>query len=245
MNLKDVIYSIIDIQNTIISKLKYSNDVTSSLTGDISNLSGSLNTFVKNDELIQNYFNKSQINDEVLSGYSTKEDYNLLSSHVVTTSQLSSISYNDLNDKPFIPTKLSHLTNDMGFIKETYQYTETDPIYAAESGQFALKSEITNLISAEFDPLFTEVSGSFALKSDIVNLISAELDPLFAAQSGEFVLKSEKFSGSYEDLTDKPIIPSALSDLTNDVNFATETYVNTQINNTLSGIEEVIDQIIN
>ena len=47
-------------------------------------------------------------------------------------------SYNDLTDKPTIPTKTSDLTNDSGFISS---YVETDPIFVATSGLFQLKSE--------------------------------------------------------------------------------------------------------
>lgn len=47
-------------------------------------------------------------------------------------------SYNDLTDKPTIPTKTSDLINDSGFISS---YIETDPIFTATSGLFQLKSE--------------------------------------------------------------------------------------------------------
>ena len=45
----------------------------------------------------------------------------------------------DKADKTEIPTKVSQLTNDSGYITS---YTETDPVWNAEKGNYALKSEI-------------------------------------------------------------------------------------------------------
>lgn len=131
--------------------------------------------------------------------------------------ELFSGSYNDLTDKPEIPSKTSELTNDAGFISS---FTEEDPIFAAQSGQFATKDELTEFISDEIDPKFAEVSGLLALKSEIptktseltndsnfltehqslneyakkseiANLISEETDPKFAEVSASFATKDE------------------------------------------------------
>lgn len=72
-------------------------------------------------------------------------------------------SYNDLTDKPTIPSKTSDLTNDSGFITG---YTETDPVFTASPAHQITTADISNWNG----------------KSD--------------------------FSGSYNDLTDKPTIPS-------------------------------------
>lgn len=140
-------------------------------------------------------------------------------------SELFSGSYNDLSDKPEIPTKVSDLNNDAGFISN---FTEEDPLFAAQSGQFATKNELTNLISDELDPKFAEVSGNFALKSEIPtkvsdlendsnfltehqslenyatkaeisNFISEEIDPAFAEASGQFVIKSTELFGTFPE----------------------------------------------
>lgn len=47
---------------------------------------------------------------------------------LITNTNLFTGSYNDLTDKPTIPTKTSQLTNDSGYIKS---YTETDPTVPA------------------------------------------------------------------------------------------------------------------
>lgn len=83
-----------------------------------------------------------------------------------------------------------------------YIKNELDPKFAAQSSQFALKSEIGSLIGEELDPKFAEVSGQFALKSEIEDLISEEIDPKFAAASGDFVTHTdlEEFH-TYDNLT--------------------------------------------
>lgn len=69
--------------------------------------------------------------------------------------------YDDLTDKPTIPTKVSDLNNDSGFIT-----TETDPVFTASPAHGISSTDISNWNG----------------KSD--------------------------FSGSYNDLTDKPTIPT-------------------------------------
>lgn len=79
-----------------------------------------------------------------------------------------------MSDLPTVPTKVSDLTNDAGYISG---YTETDPVFTASAASGITSSDIT----------------SWNNKSD--------------------------FSGSYNDLTNKPSIPSKTSDLTNDSGF--------------------------
>ena len=79
-------------------------------------------------------------------------------------------SFNDLLDKPTIPTKTSELTNDSGFL------TEHQPL-----------KTINN--------------------ESIVGTGNIEI---------------EGFSGDYNDLTNKPVIPTKTSELTNDSGFLTE-----------------------
>ena len=76
-----------------------------------------------------------------------------------------------IDNTPTIPTKVSDLTNDSGFITS---YTETDPIFVASAASGITSSDIT----------------SWNNKSN--------------------------FSGSYNDLTNKPTIPDELADLSDD-----------------------------
>lgn len=53
------------------------------------------------------------------------------------------------------------------------------------------------------------------------------------------------FSGSYNDLTNKPSIPSNVSELANDSGFATETYVNNNISNLQERMDELFQNVNN
>ena len=79
-------------------------------------------------------------------------------------------SFNDLLDKPTIPTKTSELTNDSGFL------TEHQPLKTINNESIVGTGNIT----------------------------------------------IEGFSGDYNDLTNKPVIPTKTSELTNDSGFLTE-----------------------
>jgi hypothetical protein len=108
-------------------------------------------------------------------------------------------SYNDLTDKPTIPTKTSDLTNDSGFISS---YVETDPIFTATSGLFQLKSEA---FSGSYNDL-TDKPTIPTKTSDLNNdsgFISSyvETDPIFTATSGLFQLKSEAFTNKHKILS--------------------------------------------
>ena len=118
-----------------------------------------------------------------------------------------------------IPTKVSELQNDSGFITG---YVETDPVFSATSGQFELKSEA-------FDGDYNSLTNKPTIPTKVSELQNdsgyitgyVETDPVFSATSGQFELKSEAFNGDYNSLTNKPNIPSKTSELTNDAGYIT------------------------
>lgn len=109
------------------------------------------------------------------------------------TSDLSSVatsgSYNDLSNKPNIPTKTSQLTNDSDFVVSSNLAT------VASSGSY------TDLSNKPTIPTKT---------SELTN------DSNFVPSSN---LATVATSGSYNDLSNTPTIPTKTSDLTNDSNF--------------------------
>lgn len=151
-------------------------------------------------------------------------------------------SYNDLTDKPSIPTKTSELTNDSGFITASEipslaqsNWAETDPndpsyiqnkptlAAVATSGQYSDLSGTPTIPSATSD--LTNDSG-FITASDVPAAQTQadweeadSADPAFIRNKP--TLATVATSGSYSDLSNTPSIPTATSDLTNDSGFIT------------------------
>ena len=77
------------------------------------------------------------------------------------------------------------------------------------------KGEVDELIKDVDVP--TKVS---ELENDVGYITGyTEADPIFSATSGQFELKSEAFDGDYNSLTNKPVIPTKISELQNDSGF--------------------------
>lgn len=109
------------------------------------------------------------------------------------TSDLSSVatsgSYNDLSNKPNIPTKTSQLTNDSDFVVSS------------------------NLASVATSGSYTDLSNKPTIPTKTSELTN---DSNFVPSSS---LATVATSGSYNDLSNTPTIPTKTSDLTNDSNF--------------------------
>ena len=145
-----------------------------------------------------------------LSAYALKTDLhehnnktvldNITSAKVTEWNNKSTFSgnYNDLTNKPTIPTKTSELTNDSEFITEipTEYITETE---------LNNKGYLTEHQSLENYAKISDLH-SHSNKSVLDNITSDKVT--------EWNNKST-FSGSYNDLTDKPTIPTVTNDLTN------------------------------
>lgn len=114
-------------------------------------------------------------NAEKVNNHTVQTD---VPANAVFTDTVFSGDYNDLSNKPNIPTKTSDLTNDTGYISS---YTETDP---------TVPSHVKGIS-----------------QSDITNWNN-----------------KSTFSGNYEDLTNKPTIPTVptnVSSFTNDAGYLT------------------------
>jgi len=103
--------------------------------------------------------------------------------------------YDDLTDKPSIPSKISDLTDDSDFIE---------------------KSDTSGLIRNDgsvdtTDYLSSAVLDGYIEKSDTVGLVKNDGTVDTTSYS--------TFSGSYNDLSNKPTIPTRISDLTDDSDF--------------------------
>ena len=144
------------------------------------------------------YYTKQIIDDNFASkiwveqqSYLTQQDIG----NKVNISDLKQVAfsgnYNDLINRPVIPTipsKISYFVNDVGYLTQHQSLSD-----------YATKNWVTEQIiqSENFDPLL------YYTKTEIDNK-----GYLTQHQSlAQYALKSELFSGSYDDLTNKPVIP--------------------------------------
>lgn len=147
------------------------------------------------------------------------------------TSSLSTVatsgSYNDLSNKPTIPTTTNELTNDSGFITNSVNnltnYTLTSSLSdVALSGNYEDLSNTPSIPTKVSDLnndtgfITTAALSTYALKSEIpVNTSELNNDSGFITSSAlsgyaqTSSLATVATSGSYNDLSDKPTIPDA------------------------------------
>lgn len=144
--------------------------------------------------------------------------------------------YDDLTDKPSIPDAVSELTNDSGFITTS-----------------ALSGYLTSsTASSTYVPLTRSING-YALSSN-VNLNASDIGlsnvdntsdddkPISTYTQDALDLKLDivdAFSGDYDDLTDKPSIPNAVSELTNDTGFITNSALSGYLTSSTANITYV------
>lgn len=127
--------------------------------------------------------------------------------------------------KSEIPTKVSDLTNDSGYLTS---FTESDPTVPAWAKAAAkptyTTSELTN------DAGFITSAAVPTKVSDLTNdagYLTAHQDISGKANSAD--LATVATSGSYNDLSNKPSIPAATSDLNNDSGFITSAAIPTDV----------------
>ena len=193
-----------------------------------------------------------------LSGYATKDELNTkadkteLHSHnnktildTITQDKINiwdnksdfSGDYNDLTNKPTIPTKTSQLTNDSNFTTQTYV---DNAIAKVDLSEYATKEDLNDKANKIHTHAMAEVDGlqtNLDNKANISDLHSHSnknvLDGITSTNINNWNNKSE-FSGSYNDLTDKPTIPSLEG-------YATQSYVKNEIANAQLGSGGDID----
>lgn len=145
-------------------------------------------------------------------------------------------SYNDLDDKPQINSvelEGDKSASDLGFadvaMSGSYNdLTDTPEIPAAQvNADWNADSGVAEILNKPTIPTKTS-----QLDNDS-GFLTSESDPVFSASAAATITSQDitdwnnksDFSGSYNDLTDKPTIPTKTSQLTNDGADGTSTYV--------------------
>lgn len=164
--------------------------------------------------------NKPSVNGIELIGNKTTEELGL------------NVDLSNYATKEEIPTKTSDLTNDSNFVGDI-NYIHTD-------------NNFTDVYKNKVDSALQEVPSEYVTEAELGNkgyiTEYIETDPTVPTYVKEITQddilnwdNKSNFSGSYSDLTDKPNIPSKTSDLTNDNNFTTNTYVDNAIGGAMNG----------
>lgn len=147
---------------------------------ELQNDSGFITEYRETDPTVPNHV--KNIRQEDISNWNNKSEF--------------SGNYNDLSNKPAIPSKISDLTNDSGFVDNTYHDNT--------------KQDVIN---------------------DLQAIRSGASKGATAVQLND--LSEVATTGSYNDLTNKPTIPTKTSDLNNDSGFINNS-VNNLVNYTLA-----------
>lgn len=146
---------------------------------------------------------------------------------------LSAADVGALPDSTTIPSKTSDLQNDSGFISSipSEYITETE-LATAISG----KANSADLASVATSGVYSDLTGTPTIPtktSDLTNdsgyittipseyVTDTELQSAISGKADSSSLATVATTGDYDDLIDKPTIPSKTSDLTNDSGFIT------------------------
>ena len=211
-------------------------DNKSDFSGDYNDLANKPNIPTQTSELVNdsNYVTENKIS-EIKEELNNKADISDLHQHTnkevldgITANKVTSWdnksdfsgSYNDLTNKPSIPTKTSELVNDSNFAMKTDLNSKVDKV---EGKSLISDTEIERLANVtNYDD--TEIKEELNNKANLSDLHQhdnkAVLDGITEAKVISWDNKSD-FSGSYNDLTNKPNIPTKTSQLTNDSSFLT------------------------
>ncbi|MBO4874008.1 MAG: InlB B-repeat-containing protein [Bacteroidales bacterium] len=181
---------------------------------------------------------------------------------ILNKPELFSGNYNDLANKPEIPTvptNVSALTNDANYITSADIPAQVKADWNATSGAGQILNK-PELFSGDYNDLAnrpeipTVPTNVSALTNDANYITSADVPAQVNADwnatsgAGQILNKPELFSGNYNDLTNKPEIPTVptnVSAFTNDANYITSADIPAQVNadwNATSGAGQIMNK---
>ena len=182
-------------------------------TSDLTNDSGFITGYAETDPIFSASI-ASGITSADISAWNGKSNF--------------SGSYNDLTNKPTIPSKTSQLTNDSGYITS---YTETDPIYSASAAAGITSANIATWNNK------SDFSGNYNDLTNKPTIPAAQVNSDWNATTGmarilnKPTLATVATSGAYSDLSGKPTIPTAGTITSGSTGYATGGDVYTAIGN--------------
>ena len=174
------------------------------------------------DKILDKYASKTYVSDEIakidLTGYAKTSDIDTKLTNYVKKTDAFSGSYNDLTNKPTIPN-----VSNLAAKADLTAHTSDNSIHitSAERTKWNSKldnSDLTNYATKTYvanEVAKVSTSGTVDLTGYAK---TADVDTKLA----NYVKKTDAFSGSYNDLTDKPNIPNVTGK-------ADKTYVDTEL----------------
>ena len=212
---------------------------------ELTNDSGYITTYTETDPVWNseksNYYTKTEINNKnYLTEHQSLADY--VKTEALTTALT---TYAKKTDIPTVPTKLSELTNDSGYITT---YTETDPVWNSQKVNYYTKDEINgknyltqhqSLADYVKTEALTTALTTYAKKTELPTKLSeltndsgyittyTETDPVWTSEKVNYYTKDEINGKNY--LTEH----QSLTD------YATKTYVTEQIGSINSVLENI------
>ena len=185
------------------------------------------------------YFLKSEIDPQGGTNYTVSGVQQLFSVPYALYSAKSadafSGNYNDLSNTPVIPTTTGELVNDAGFITET-DIPDSVSTFVNDAG-YITSADIPANVSA-----FNNDAGYLTSFTE-VQVLSISNDTIYLT-GGSFAKLPAGFSGSYNDLTDKPVIPSIpenVSVFNNDAGYLTKDSLENHA--IIPDIQDLLDRI--
>lgn len=175
--------------NSALSTKADSSDIPTK-TSDLTNDSGFITGYAETDPIFSASI-ASGITSADISTWNGKSNF--------------SGSYNDLTNKPTIPSKTSQLTNDSGYITS---YTETDPIYSASAAAGITSANIATWNNK------SDFSGNYNDLTNKPTIPAAQVNSDWNATTGvarilnKPTLATVATSGAYSDLSGTPTIPT-------------------------------------
>ena len=180
------------------------------------------------DKILDKYASKTYVSDEIakattgidLTGYAKTSDVDVKLNNYIKKTDAFSGSYNDLTDKPNIPN-----VSNLATKTEVTTHTDDTSIHvtSVEKSKWNNKAEITDIPSLTNYATKTFVTDEIAKASTGgVDLTGYAKTSDVDAKLNNYVKKNDAFSGSYNDLANKPIIPNVTGK-------ADKTYVDTEL----------------
>ena len=218
--------------NSKFATIKEVEDILSQATGGES----AGDVLIALNEHKENFNNPHNVTAAQIDAY-TKEETNAALKNKADKTELFNKDYNELTNKPVIPNNISQLNNDSGYITKTIEdltnYYKKSETYTQE--------EINQKISAipKFKVEVVNTLPISNISSDTIYLktISGESPNLYeeyiyvnnqweklgtqTVDLTNYALKSELFSKDYNELINKPTIPTNNNQLTNGAGYIT------------------------